>query len=63
MKSLALNEMWMWFAAVVMLSGFFWANSMDYEDALADEAAYLDMVCAGSWPDYKGLEPDCGAKP
>ena len=29
---------------------------LDYEDELAEEAFYEEMVCAGKWPDYKSLE-------
>ena len=63
MKSLDLNEMWVALGFTVMVVGFVCASSMDYQDALTEELVYADMVCAGSWPDYKGLEPDCGAKP
>jgi len=31
----------------------------DYEDALAEEAHYTNMVCAGHWPDYKNLGISC----
>ena len=31
----------------------------DYEDALAQEALYNEMVCKGLWPDYNNLGVDC----
>jgi len=31
----------------------------DYEDALAQEAFYKEMVCKGLWPDYNNLGVDC----
>jgi|14_taG_2_1085336.scaffolds.fasta_scaffold20294_2 hypothetical protein len=34
----------------------------DYEDALAEEAHYTSMVCAGYWPDYKDLGISCEAQ-
>ena len=34
-------------------------GNMDFEDALIEERRYADMVCAGSWPDYKKLSPEC----
>ena len=29
---------------------------------VGDEAPdpYFDMVCEGSWPDYREIEPECG---
>ena len=35
-------------------------GNMDFEDALIEEQRYADMVCAGHWPDYKDLSPECG---
>tara|TARA_R110002153_G_scaffold174356_1_gene327542 strand:+ start:1346 stop:1513 length:168 start_codon:yes stop_codon:yes gene_type:complete len=34
-------------------------GEMDYQDELAAEQHYKDMVCAGHYPDYKGTEPSC----
>ena len=31
----------------------------DYEDALAQEAFYNEMVCKGLWPDYNNLGVEC----
>lgn len=31
----------------------------DYEDALADEEFYKEMVCKGAWPDYNNLGVVC----
>lgn len=45
----------------IALSGF--VGEMDYQDALAEEAHYTNMVCAGHWPDYKNLGISCEAQP
>ena len=34
-------------------------GNADYEDELAEEAFYLEMVCDGKWPDYKELGVTC----
>lgn len=34
-------------------------GQMDYEDAVASETHYANMVCSGSWPDFKELKPKC----
>jgi hypothetical protein len=31
----------------------------DYEDELAGELFYKEMVCDGKWPDYKNLGVIC----
>lgn len=31
----------------------------DYNIELASDAHYVDMVCAGHWPDYKNQAPAC----
>lgn len=48
-------------ALLLMLMGV--VGSGDYEDALAEEAHYTNMVCAGHWPDYKNLGISCEAQP
>lgn len=35
-------------------------SEMDFEDAINQESHYTAMVCAGAWPDYENLKPDCG---
>lgn len=37
-------------------------GTMDYEDAKNEEAFYTQMVCEGTWPDYKNLSPVCDAQ-
>ena len=34
---------------------------LDYEDELAEEAFYQEMVCSGHWPDFDNLltQGDC----
>ena len=44
----------------IALLGF--VGEMDYQDALAEEAHYTSMVCAGYWPDYKDLGISCEAQ-
>ena len=46
------------FVAVVL---FGLVGNADYEDALAQEAHYVEMVCSGHWPDFENLlaEGDC----
>ena len=34
-------------------------GNMSLEDALLEERHYVEMVCAGSWPDFKELSPEC----
>ena len=37
-------------------------GSMDYEDAVAADQHYTEMVCAGRWPDYDARRPDCSTR-
>ena len=41
----------------LLLLGF--AGNMDYEDELAEQAFYEEMVCLGHWPDYQNLGVVC----
>ena len=41
----------------LLLLGF--VGNMDYEDELAEQAFYEEMVCAGHWPDYQNLGVVC----
>ena len=36
-------------------------GTMSYKDSLADAEQYTIMVCEGTWPDYKNINPDCGS--
>ncbi len=45
------------FFAFIIIFGF--VGSMDYEDAIAVEEHYSEMVCSGHWPDYKNQNPTC----
>ncbi len=40
---------------VIVIAGYMWASSNDYEDALKEQQTYCDNVGAGFWPDYKGI--------
>ena len=37
------------------------AKHFGYKDSLADAEQYSIMVCEGTWPDYKNINPDCGS--
>ena len=37
-------------------------GTMSYKDSLAEAEKYRDMVCDGTWPDYKDINPDCGGE-
>lgn len=45
--------------AVTVLLLFGIVGSMDYEDAVQQDAVYVKNVCDGVWPDYKKLEVTC----
>lgn len=54
-----------WIAGAMALAGFLIfgiVGNMDYEDAKNDGAFYAQMVCEGTWPDYKNLSPVCDAQ-
>lgn len=34
-------------------------GTMDFEDAKANDAYYVSMVCDGLWPNYKNLDITC----
>ena len=36
-------------------------GTMSYKDSLADAEQYTILVCEGTWPDYKDINPDCGS--
>lgn len=46
-------------AIAVLIAMTLLVFGMDYEDQLAEERMYAEMVCGGYWPDYKGVKPDC----
>lgn len=45
------------FFAAVLLVG-----SMSYQDMVEEDAFYTQMVCEGTWPDYKNLSPVCATQ-
>ena len=59
-----LTEAWLVKAVVALtfLIAIGFVGNGDYEDALAEEAHYTNMVCAGHWPDYKNLGISCEAQ-
>jgi len=46
--------------SVVLLIGALWTLNEDTRIVEQTDNRYRDMVCEGSWPDYKQIEPDCG---
>lgn len=46
-------------ALVIFLIAMGLVGNGDYEDELAEEAFYEEMVCDGKWPDYKQLGVIC----
>jgi hypothetical protein len=44
---------------VLIIAALGYVGSMGYNDELAQEQHYTDMVCAQVWPDYRGIEPEC----
>lgn len=46
-------------AAILLAYGI--VGTSDYEDAVAADQHYTEMVCAGYWPDYDDRKPDCSA--
>ena len=45
--------------AVLVLSLMGIVGKMSLEDELNEERHYAEMVCAGHWPDFKELSPEC----
>lgn len=35
-------------------------SESDYQEELDQQDHYIEMVCAGHWPDYDDRNPDCG---
>ena len=46
-------------AIAVLIAMTLLVCGLDYEDQLAEERMYTEMVCSGYWPDYKEVKPDC----
>ena len=34
-------------------------GELDFQDAQEEELIYQMMVCEGTWPDYKDINPKC----
>ena len=45
--------------AVFLLFAISIAGHWDMQEAQRQEQHYIDMVCAGAWPDYNNREPEC----
>jgi hypothetical protein len=35
------------------------ASSMALTDEASEASEYASMVCAGHWPDYQSIQPEC----
>lgn len=46
-------------AFLLVIIAFAFAGNDDYEHEKIMEHRYQVMVCAGYWPDYNKLNPDC----
>jgi len=42
---------------------FAWVGSMSFDDAKLEADNYRDNYCAGIWPDFKNLKPECPTPP
>lgn len=55
----SLNE----WAPILSIAGVFTVlglmGNLAYEDSVAQADLYQTMVCEGTWPDYKNLNPSC----
>lgn len=45
--------------ACTVIGAYGYAAIGDYHHDTAQAEHYSEMVCAGHWPDYDRLEPDC----
>lgn len=48
---------------VLIIAALGYVGSMDYNDELAQEQHYTDMVCAGVYANYRGIPINCPLKP
>jgi len=44
---------------IVWITAFLVVSSWDWDEEANQEAEYAQMVCTGSWPDYKESQPKC----
>lgn len=45
---------------VLVLTLFVITANMVFQDEINETSEYASMVCAGHWPDYENLNPECG---
>jgi hypothetical protein len=53
------NKMKAILTAAVFIAIYGYVSDLDYQDAMAAEAWYIDGFCKGYHPDYKNLLPNC----
>jgi len=46
-------------AAAALIWALLYVSSMDLQDARADDAHYIENVCAEYWPNYKNIQINC----
>lgn len=46
-------------AAILLVILYVIVGRSDYDDAVAMDEHYAEMVCAGHWPDYDNRKPSC----
>ena len=44
---------------IVWITAFLVVSSWDWDEKANQEEEYAQMVCTGSWPDYKESHPEC----
>lgn len=55
----ALDKLKPWAAAILLVILYGIVGQSDYDDAVAMDEHYAEMVCAGYWPDYDDRKPAC----
>ena len=46
-------------AAILFVGIIGLVGAMDYEDEVLEQQHYIKMVCAGHWPDFNDISPEC----
>jgi O-antigen/teichoic acid export membrane protein len=45
--------------AMAFIAVFALIGEMGYQDALIEQEIYAELVCDGTYPDYKNINPEC----
>lgn len=46
--------------ALAIIFAVAWCATQDSYEEKREAMHYKNMVCAGHWPDYKSIKPECG---